>query len=107
MGLKDDNKGLVGEVRLMNSDVLASLHSKLDHLVVEERDSMANLIYEFPELFTDVPKKTNAIQHDVDVGDVKPCKQHPYQVNSLKVKHMKSEIKYMSDHNIIEPSNSE
>ena len=95
--LKDDsviNAELVGgDVRLKNLDVLASLHSKLGHLSVEERDSMANLIYEFPELFTDVPKKTNAIQHDVDVGDAKPCKQHPYQVNPLRAQYMENEIK--------------
>ena len=68
---------------------------------------MANLIYEFPEPFTDAPKKTNAIQHDVDVGDVKPCKQHPYRVNPPRAQHMESEIKYMLEHDIIEPSSSE
>ena len=59
--LKDDsmiNAELVGgDVRLKNSDVLASLHSKLGHLSGEERDSMANLIYEFPELFLMFPRR--------------------------------------------------
>ena len=47
------------------------------------------------------------IQHDVDVEEARPCKQHPYQVNPLRVKHMESEIKYMLEHDMIEPSNSE
>jgi len=58
------------------------------------------------ELFTHAPKKTNAKQHDVDVGEARPCKQHPYQVNPLRVKQMESEIKYMLKHDMIEPSNS-
>ena len=76
--------------------MLANLDSKLGHLSVEERHTMTGLIDDFQELFTDVPKKTNEIQHDVDVGEARPCKQLPYQVNPLKVKHMESEIKYMS-----------
>jgi len=95
------------DVKLKNSDVLANLHVILSHLSVEERDSMSRLINEFKELFTDVPKKTNAIQHDVDVGDAKSCKQHPYRMNSLRVQYMEKEIEYMLQNGIIETSSSE
>jgi len=67
---------------------------------------MTGLIDDFQKLSTDVPKKTNAIQHDVDVGETRPHKQRPYQVNPLRVKHVKSEIKYMLEHDMIEPSKS-
>ena len=111
VGLKDDsmmNEGSASaDVKLTNSDVLANLHQKLGHLSVGERESMVSLINKFQELFTDVPKKTNVVLHDVDVGDAKPCKQHPYRVNPLKVQHMEREIKYMLENDIIEPSSSE
>jgi len=70
-------------------------------------DSISRLITEFKELFTDVPKKVNAIQHDVDVGDAKPCKQHLYHVNPLRVQYMEKEIEYMLQNGIIETSSSE
>jgi len=68
---------------------------------------MSRLTNEFKELFTDVTKQTNAIQHDVDVGDAKPCKQYPYHVNSLRVQYMEKEIEYMLQNGIIETSSSE
>ncbi|CAC5376644.1 unnamed protein product [Mytilus coruscus] len=55
----------------------------------------------------DVPNKTTAVCHDVDVGDASPIKQHPYRLNPLKLEFMRQEIKYMLDNDIIEPSNSE
>ncbi|KAJ8049035.1 hypothetical protein HOLleu_01585 [Holothuria leucospilota] len=56
---------------------------------------------------TDDPTRTNLIEHDVDVGDATPIKQHPYRVNPRKRQHLRDEVRYMLDHDIIEPSNSE
>ncbi|KAJ8040086.1 hypothetical protein HOLleu_14281 [Holothuria leucospilota] len=53
------------------------------------------------------PTRTNLIEHDVDVGDATPIKQHPYRVNPRKRQHLRDEVRYMLDHDIIEPSNSE
>ncbi|KAJ8032010.1 hypothetical protein HOLleu_25409 [Holothuria leucospilota] len=55
----------------------------------------------------DDPTRTNLIEHDVDVGDATPIKQHPYRVNPRKRQHLRDEVRYMLDHDIIEPSNSE
>ena len=45
--------------------------------------------------------------HDVDVGDATPIKQHPYRLNPEKAEHLKKEITYMLENDIIEPSCSE
>ncbi|TNV71127.1 hypothetical protein FGO68_gene3111 [Halteria grandinella] len=99
--------GLDCGVKLRNSDVLANLDKKLCHLSEKERNELKDLILEFKHLFPDTPGKTDAIYHDVDVGDAPPVKQHPYRVNPLKEEHLKKEIQYMLDNDIIEPSKSE
>ena len=64
------------------------------------------MILKYTGLFPDVPSKTNLVQHDVDVGNAMPVKQHPYRVNPLKLEQMRKEIKYMLENNIIEHSQS-
>ena len=103
----DGNKHKEYNVKLQNSDVLANLGEKLSHLSETEQTEMINLIYSCKDIFPDAPSRTNVATHDVDVGNTKPIKQHPYRVNPLKMEHLKKEIKYMLDNDIIEPSNSE
>lgn len=92
--------------KLHNSDVLADLDLKLAHLNKKEKNEIKNLIQEFAHLFPNVPKRTDFIYHDVDVGDANPIKQHPYRMNPLKQKHCQTEIDYMLENDIIEPSSS-
>ena len=94
-------------MKLNNSDVLRNLDQKLGHLTKEQSSEIADLIHEFSDIFPDTPSRTNAAFHDIDVGDAKPIKQHPYRVNPLKMEHLKKEVNYMLDNDIIEPSNSE
>jgi len=54
-----------------------------------------------------VPGCTNCVYHDVDVGTALPCKQHPYRVNPIKMEYLKTEIDYMLENKIIEPSPSD
>ncbi|KAJ8019449.1 hypothetical protein HOLleu_41054 [Holothuria leucospilota] len=94
-------------IKLQNSDVLKNLDQKLSHLDHKEKSEMKSLIYEYACLFSDDPTRTNLIEHDVDVGDATPIKQHPYRVNPRKRQHLRDEVRYMLDHDIIEPSYSE
>ena len=101
------SKTLEETVRLKNSEILSNLDSKLAHLSFDRREEIKTLVFSFKNLFPDVPNKTTAVCHDVDVGDASPIKQHPYRLNPLKLEAMRKEIKYMLDNDIIEPSNSE
>ena len=42
----------------------------------------------------------------MDIGDVRPIKQHQYRVNPVKDTDMAKEVDYMSKHDIIEPSSN-
>ena len=93
--------------RLSNSDILDNLDSKLEHLDSEKQSELKKLILDYKHLFPDVPSRTDKIFHDVDIGDAKPIKQHPYRLNPEKQKILHDEIKYLLDNDLIEPSQSE
>ena len=67
---------------------------------------MAEIINQYREVFPDVPNKTNLIEHDVDVGDSAPIKQHPYRVSPMKKELLDKEVQYMLKNDIIEESQS-
>lgn len=67
--------------RLSNSEILANLTPILSHLTNSKRNDMIVLIRSYSDLFPDVPKETNIVQHDVEIEKVTPIKQHPYRVN--------------------------
>ena len=90
--------------KLTNSDILCNISKKLEHLNSDQEKDLIRLIKLYSSLFPDVPSRTNKIFHDVDVGDSSPIKQHPYRLNPLKLKQMKSETDYMLKHGIIECS---
>ncbi len=94
-------------IKLQNSDVLANLDKKLGHLPESQQSELKELIHEWENIFPDVPSETNIACHDIDVGDSEPIKQHPYRVNPIKLEHLRNEVKYMLDNDIIEPSQSE
>ena len=94
-------------VQLQNSDVLQCLDEKLRHLPVRERDAVTRLVREFVVVFPDVPCRTTIACHDVDVGDARPIKQHPYRLHPSKLAALRKEVQYMLKHGIVEPSQSE
>ena len=93
-------------IKLQNSNVLSNLTDILKHLTADQQNDIAHLIWCFKDLFPDVPSRTNVLSHDVDVGNAAPIKQHHYRLNPHKLNHMRAEIKYMLENNIIEPSSS-
>lgn len=53
-----------------------------------------------------MPSQTHVLQHDIDVGDNAPIKQHPYRVNPEKRRRLQHQVDYMLLHSIAEPSSS-
>ena len=95
-------------MKLKNSVILGNLKTKLHHLsCTQQQTQFSALLQEFADVFPDVPRQTTLVSHDVEVGDSRPIKQHPYRVNPVKLEVMKKEIDYMLSNGIIEPSHSE
>ena len=91
----DDDKQYEYPMKLQNSDVLANLDEKLGHLSDNVPCELKQLIQEREDIFPDITSKINAADHDVDVGDYKAIRQHPYRVNPLKRAHLNKEIEYI------------
>lgn len=93
--------------KLSNSEILNDLPTYLSRLPEPQQCiDLIELIEFNKSLFADVPSQTNLLQHDIDVGDSPPIKQHPYRVNPDKRRRLKQQVEYMMQHNIAEPSNS-
>ena len=93
-------------IKLQNSQILNDLGTKLSHLPSVQRKELAEVITQYREVFPNVPSKTNLIEHDVDVGDSAPIKQHPYRVSPMKKQLLDKEVQYMLENDIIEESQS-
>ena len=89
-------------MKLGNSETLENLDAKFQHLTYEQRGEIKALMREYKDLFPDVPGRVEGVFHDVDVGDSRPIKQHPYRVGPQKREAMAKEVKYMLENNIIE-----
>ena len=96
------------ENKLKNSETLNNFGDKVAHLSPKDREEIIDLITEFTSLFSDVPRQTHLIKHDVVVlDDARPIKQHPYRINPIQLENIRREINYMLENGIVEESDSE
>lgn len=84
--------------------MLADLRSCLSHLSASQRFDVEKLIKTFPLLFRHVPSRTTVLQHDIDVGNAAPIKQHAYRVNAIKRSVMRAEVDYLVENGLAKPS---
>ncbi|XP_069184758.1 uncharacterized protein [Procambarus clarkii] len=65
--------------RLTNSESLAKIEDKLQHLEGQQSVDLTNLLRENASLFTDVPRRHKSVTHEVEVRDARPVKQSAYR----------------------------
>lgn len=99
-------KASVQSPRLSNSDMLKRLSTQLDHLSIEQQKDVECLIYDFPQLFGDIPTQTTVLKHDIKINCSAPIKQHAYRVNTTKRSIMRTEAEYLLDNNLAVHSSS-
>ena len=88
-------------IKLQNSHILNDLSTKLSHLPSVQRKRLAEAINQYKEVVPDVPNKMNLVEHDVDVGDSTPIKQHTYRVSPMKKELLDKKVQYMLKNDII------
>ncbi|XP_066939693.1 uncharacterized protein [Macrobrachium rosenbergii] len=89
-----------------NKGSLKNFANMVSHLSNGEQRSLKKLVFNYKELFSDVPGRTSVLEHDVDVGNATPVKQSPYRLNPFKNEVVAKEVDYMLKHDLIEPSQS-
>lgn len=95
---------VVGQGRLQNSEILSRLHLCFTDLRESQRQDVINLIKSNLSLFSDVPTRTHVLEHDIDVGNSPPIKQHAYRVNPDKLARLQKQVDYMVENGIAQPS---
>jgi len=90
--------------RLANSEILEDLHSYLNHLTADQETDIVQIIFDFNCLFSDVPKQTNVLQHDIVVNGARPIKQNAYRINAVKKSIMRQEVNYLLENDLARPS---
>ena len=92
--------------KFLNSLALENLPLLLSHLDFSQQADVINLVQSYRSLFADIPTQTRVLSHDIDVGDCRPIKQHPYRVNPDKRRRLKDQVEYMVEHGIAVKSSS-
>ncbi|XP_013856350.1 uncharacterized protein LOC106512230 [Austrofundulus limnaeus] len=85
----------VFQPRLKNSEMLSNLQLLLGHLSAERSEQLKQSVLDFCSLFSDIPTQTHLVEHDIDVGDAQPIRQHFYRVPPEKSKFLESEVQYL------------
>lgn len=78
--------------------------SKLDECLLHltQHEEVVRLIMSHVSLFSDVLTRTNVLQHDTDVGESPPIKQHRYRANPNKHLRLQQQVPYMLESGIVE-----
>lgn len=65
--------------RLANSEFMATLVQQLSYLPTSQRQDVIDLLRSHPSILGNVPSCTTVLEHDIEVGDARPIKQHAYR----------------------------
>ena len=77
-----------------------------DGLSKEKCSEMNDLLYEFRDIFSDVPSKTDCIEHEIHLTDKEPIQLKPYPLPLASERIVANEVKNMLDADVIQESNS-
>lgn len=77
-----------------------------ESLSLDQNESVIALLHEFQDVLTDVPGRTDVIQHEVQLTTNEPIRNRPYQIPYAIREAVRDEIQKMIDMDIIEPSES-
>ncbi|KAI7814468.1 hypothetical protein IRJ41_019425, partial [Triplophysa rosa] len=100
------NSAAFTSARLLNSETLSNLSSKLSHLPLSAQSDIRSVIEKYPSLFSDLPTTTHVLTHDIDVGSHSPVTQRSYRIKPVKRDLMRQETKYLLEHGFAVPSSS-
>ena len=77
-----------------------------DKLSEQERKSVDELLAEYTDVLTDLPGRTDIVQHEINLTTEDPIRNTPYHVPYALRDTVRAEIQKMKEMDIIEPSES-
>lgn len=79
----------------------------ISHLSADCQEQLRQLFDKYACLFSGKLGRFKGVEHDIDVGDHRPIKQHFYRTSPEKLKILRNEIDAMLQMGVIRPSSSE
>jgi len=76
------------------------------NLSERQRQQIHEMIKEFPNLFSDIPGETDAVEHEITLTNSDIPNQRPYRVPQASLELMKREVQELVDLGIVRESNS-
>lgn len=75
-------------------------------LNVDQKELVLAILHDFKDVLTDLPGRTDVINHEVHLNTSDPIRNKPYQIPYAVREAVCKEIQGMIDMDIIEPSES-
>ena len=94
------------DFQLKNSEIVKAPSILTSHLLPSHQSDLNNLILNFKDLFTDTPRQTSLISHDIKLTEDSAIKQQPYRLPPYKQTIMRKEIEFLLNNGLAEPSDS-
>ncbi|XP_069191437.1 early endosome antigen 1-like [Procambarus clarkii] len=96
----------IRRVLCSNGEWLANVKTLVEHLSLEQKQDLEQLLTYHADIFGDIPTQTTVIHHEIEVTDTQPVKSHPYRVNPAKLNLIRKEVDYKLQHGLVRPSSS-
>lgn len=77
------------------------------HLTTAQQKDLAKLKEEFADVISDIPGKTELVEHRIETGDANPIRLPPYRIPQALRETLREEIREMLTQGIIQPSTSD
>ena len=106
--IHEEKEGVIPEIVLPSfSQKETYLDVKVSNDLTKEQCSEMNaLLYEFRDIFSDVPSKTECIEHSIELTDKVPIQQKPYPLPLASEKIVAEEVQNMLNADVIQESSS-
>lgn len=76
----------------------------LSHLSAERADRVRNILAKFPQVLTKKLGRTNLINYDIELSDLKPVRSPPYPLAPPKMEICRGLVQQLLDDDVVEPS---
>ncbi|GFY48624.1 retrovirus-related Pol polyprotein from transposon 17.6 [Trichonephila inaurata madagascariensis] len=105
--LKEDFPYMLTDPNVFDFREIVENNQLKERLGDEQIMQLGKLLVKFSAIFSNIPGKTNLVEHDIDLISDKRVQHKPYRMTNRQNEILKAEIERMLKYKIIEPGPSE
>ncbi|GBN18709.1 Retrovirus-related Pol polyprotein from transposon 297, partial [Araneus ventricosus] len=105
--LEEDFPYMLSDPNVFDFQEVIEINNLRERLSDDQIGQLENLLVKYYRIFSNIPGKTNLVEHDIELICDKSIKHKPYRMTNRQNDVLKAEIGKMLKYNIIEPGASE